>query len=472
MRTAGFWVSSYTSYFSSKEINTVSLKKNARRTIALIYPNSYALGMSNLGVHAVYDMLNKRPDTLCERFFFEPKEKEFLSIENKRPLKSFDILAFSISYELDFLNFFSILRRAQLLNERGTRTAMPLIIVGGAVNAPNPFALSRFVDAVFVGEAEESLPVFMDTLARFAHIDAEKTKERFLRDIAGEPGIFVPGISSPKQAAPRFCRSLNDYPVCSKVITPLTEFSNTFLIEISRGCPWGCSFCVTGSVCGAFRPRKLETLIPLIEEGRRYTRKIGLVGAAVSDHPEIDALVAFLRERALSISVSSLRVETVRKPLLKALAGSGQQTVTFAPEAGSERLRRLINKNITDAQLMEKIALAQQCGIKKVKLYFMVGLPHEQEDDIRAIIALAKTAARIIPVKINAGIFVPKLKTPFAEEMLADKKIISRRLKMLKQQLAAEKNITVQTAGIQEAVKEALFSKADENFFSEYFLRR
>ncbi|MDD5746824.1 MAG: radical SAM protein [Candidatus Omnitrophica bacterium] len=459
-------MSKYTSVFAAAEVNTVCLKKNARYNVALIYPNTYSLGMSNLGVHAVYGLLNDRQDTLCERFFVDPACREMLSIESNRPLKSFDILAFSISYELDFLNFFAVLRSLGLSAPREQRPVMPLIIVGGAVNAFNVAPLSRFSDAIFSGEAEESLPVFMDALADSGRISAYAAKERFLRSVAGEKGIFVPGFSAPEQAAPRFCAEIDAFATGSKIITPRTEFSNMFLIEVSRGCPWHCRFCVTGAVCGSFRPRKLETLVPLIEQGLRYTSKIGLVGAAVSDYPQIDELASLLRERKARISVSSLRVETTRESLLSALADSGQRTITFAPEAGSERLRRSLNKNISDDQLLDKVALAKHCGIEKIKLYFMVGLPGEEESDITAIAALAKRVRKILPVRLNVGIFVPKPKTPFAREKFADKPVLSRRLTALKRQLRSEKNISVQTSGILEAAKEALFASADENFFN------
>lgn len=460
-------MSSYSAFSLNKEISTVVFKNKARFKVALIYPNSYALGMSNLGVHTIYSLLNKRPDTLCERVFYEPKQKKITSLENRRSLSSFDILAFSISYELDYFNAIKILSQLDMFAQKEKRALMPLIVIGGIVNSFNFLPLSRYSDAIFVGEAEESLVEFMDKLSEYPSINSSEKKERFLREVSYIGGIFIPGINRKEIISPRYLADVNQYPTTSKILTPFTEFSNTFLVEISRGCPHRCSFCATGAVCGNFRPRDVHTLISEIDRGMKITSRIGLVAAAVSDYPDIEKLASFLKFKKANVSVSSLRIETVDACLLRILAESGQRSVTFAPETGSERLRKFINKKTSNKQIMEKIKLAKECGIKRIKLYFMVGLPSEEDDDIQAILRLVKEASYIIPIKVNLGIFVPKPKTPFAAERFAEKKLLSARLKFLRTGLAAKKNITLSTTSIREAKCEALLANADEDFFGK-----
>ncbi len=468
MKSAKSWVNSYPSFFINKEINTVPLKKTARFKVALIYPNSYYVGMSNLGLQSIYDQLNKRPDTLCCRFFYDPRKRRLLSLESRSAVKSFDIVAFSISFEGDYLNFFRILSNAGLLEKRAKRQAMPLILTGGVVNSFNFLPLSKFNDLLFVGEAEDSLPEFMDKLAASAPINSLKGKNKFLNELTQIEGIFIPGISDKDKVKVRYTKDLNLHPTSSKILTPLTEFSNTFLVEISRGCPWRCNFCVTGAVFDRYRPRNLDVLKAEIEFGLKFTSQVGLVGAAISDYPEIEGLVSFLRRKKAKVSVSSLRMNSVTPELLSLLSESGQKTVTFAPEAGSQSLRQQINKKITDEKILEKINLAKKSGIKKIKLYFMIGLPREEEADILEILKLVKSASSILPLKLNLGIFVPKPKMVFSEQNVLDKKILSSRLKFLRRNLGDLKNIEIKTAGIKAAEQAALFSKADEGFFENY----
>ncbi len=462
-------MSSSTAPFTSKEISLVTLKKNARINAALIYPNSYSVGMSNLGVHTVYNILNSRADTLCGRVFFEKKRRQPQSIENERNLRSFDLLAFSISYELDYLNFFKLMRRIFPEDNIRERPLMPLVIAGGIVNSVNFRALSKFCDCIFIGEAEVSLPEFMDVLSGFENINTQRKKKNFLRKAASINGIFVPGVSDEQKVRGVFIEEMDKYPTTSKILTPFTEFSNTFLIEISRGCPWRCNFCVTGAVYSKFRPRSFEVIKKQIDEGMRYTNKIGLMGAAITDHPKIDEIVEYLLRKKALISVSSLRVETVGELLLNALAVSGQKTITFAPEAGSDSLRFSLNKKIINKQILDKIALSKKCGIKKLKLYFMIGLPREQEQDIQAIVQLAKDASMILPLRVNVGIFVPKPQTIFAQAAFAEKKQLLAKFKFLRRNFSGSRNILFNLTSFAEAKLEWLFSHADEDFFSNYF---
>lgn len=456
------------SSFINKEISLLTLNKNASINAALIYPNTYSVGMSNLGMHSVYNILNSREDVLCQRVFFDKKRKQPQTIENKGNLRSFDLLAFSISYELDYLNFFKLMRQIFPENDIAWRPLMPLVIAGGIINSVNYQPLSKFCDCIFIGEAEETLPEFMDILSGFGNINTYEKKQNFLQKISLINGIFVPGITESKEVSASFVRNVNDYPTSSKIITSQTEFSNTFVIEISRGCPWKCKFCVTGSVYNKFRPRSFGIIKQQIDEGMQYTNKIGLMGAAITDHPKINEIVEYLIKKEALISVSSLRVETVSELLLRTLAKSGQKTITFAPEAGSDSLRFSLNKKITNEQIIEKIILSKKCGIKKIKLYFMIGLPNESDEDILAIVQLAKDASKILPLRLNIGIFIPKPKTIFCKALFAEKKEIIAKAKLLRKQLLDSKNIILSFSSFSEARLEYLFSHADADFFSNH----
>ncbi|MBU1087786.1 MAG: B12-binding domain-containing radical SAM protein [Candidatus Omnitrophica bacterium] len=464
-------MSRYNSSYLANEINTLVLKRNARFKIALVYPNSYAIGMSNLGVHSVYDLFNQSLDVVCERVFFDLKKKQLFSLETGQALKAFDILAFSISYELDYFYVLKILKDLDLLAPAEQRPVRPLLISGGIVHSFNHRPLAKYCDLIFVGEAEESIPLLIKRLCEFPNINSLLKKNDFLKSFADVDGFFVPGFSDPRAVKPCFIQDLNNFPVCSKIITPDTEFSNTFLVEISRGCPWNCKFCVTSGVCGSFRPRAIKLLIEQIEQGLKLTPKIGLVGAAVSDYPQIEELVAFLRMKNAKISVSSLRVETVKHSLLKALAQSGQNTITFAPETGSDRLRYFLNKKISNKQILEIISAANNLGIRKVKLYFMIGLLTEEAADVLAIVRLVEAVSEIVFVKVSIGIFVPKPKTPFADQLMEDKNILFKKIKLLKAELALLNNVDFNTANIKEAKIAHLLSFADENFFQGYFMK-
>ena len=471
MKRVGYWVSRYKSSHLIAEINTLVLKKNARFKIALVYPNTYSIGMSNLGVHSVYDIFNQSLDVVCERVFLDPKKKQLFSIETGQALKSFDIIAFSISYELDYLNLLKILKDIDLLGSQSIRPVRPLIIVGGIVNSFNYLPLADYSDLIFVGEAEETIPFFIEKLSEAPHLNSLNKKNDFLQDFKGVDGFFIPGISDPKTIKASYIKDVNKFPVASKIITTETEFSNTFLVEISRGCPWNCRFCVTSEVCGTFRPRDINIVIKQIELGLTLTKKIGLVGAAVSDYPKIDELVDYLRKRKVVISVSSLRIETVKHSLLQVLSESGQKTVTFAPEAGSDRLRYSLNKKITNQQIMQTISIANKLEIKKVKLYFMIGLPSEEDKDILAIVQLIENVSKLVFVKASIGIFVPKPKTPFATALMADKNILFKKIKFLKAKLSNIQNVEFNTANIKEARISYQLSFADENFFQDYFMK-
>ncbi len=424
--------------------------------------------MCNLGLHSVYGLINERPDCLCERFFWEPRSRSQRSLDSGRPLNSFDVLAFSVSYELDFLRVIKVLDLAGLRNDGSRRQIMPLIIAGGMANTINQSALSEYADLIFKGDAEESLAEFLDLMGKSASLNTRDRKDSLLEQAARIAGVFVPGHSASADVRPRVLKDVDRYPSFSRIITPDTEFSDTFLVELARGCVWSCNFCSTGSLFHDFRPRSFDVLAETIESGLRYTNKIGLVSAAISDYPRLSQLLDFLRLRKARISISSLRVETTRAPLLSALAESGQRTVTFAPEAGSPEFRKTLNKNIGDEQIIEKIRLAKKCGIKKIKLYFMIGLPGERTADIEAIAGLAKRAAEFLPVKLNISVLVPKPYTKFASAEMETKPQVLKKIKIIKKLISGSKKITLNPPAVKEAYLESRLCRIEGNFFRDY----
>ena len=384
------------------------------------------------------------------------------SLEHGKPLTDFDILAFSISFELDYPNVIRILNRINIPVRRADRTMHhPFIIAGGIFTSFNPMPLSKIVDLFIVGEGEEVLHEFMDLYSSYFPLDTSAQKNNLLNEASRIEGIFVPGVSNTVQV--RRLKELDKFETITRIITPFTEFKDTFLIEVSRGCSRMCKFCVTGFACGKMRIRSPEKILKVAKEGLKRTSRIGLVGAAVSDHPEIDAVCKGLRDMGARISVSSLRADSATPFLVKSLAESGQKTITAAPEAGTERLRRFIGKSIKDSQIINFVEMAHGYGIKKVKLYFMLGLPGEKEEDINGIISLCKRAVEILPIRVSITPFIPKPKTPFQDEKMDDKNILKKKMRYIRSQLARYRRVSVTHESIRMALLEARFACGDED---------
>ncbi len=419
----------------SCEQGTIIKDWGGRIPIALIYPNTYYVGMSNLGIHAIYRLLNIRPEIVCERAFWEKESQSVLSLESQRPLSDFAVLAFSITYELDYFNVVQVLRASGIPSYAAERDERhPLVIAGGPCVIANLMPLSPFFDALCIGEAEPILPPLLEVL--FEGLGSRR--EELLTALASLPGVYVPQHSSGKVVR-QWTKNLNEFPVGSAVVTKDTELGALYLIEVERGCNWQCCFCL---VSNAFSPMRFRSLGVLLEQGReglKYRKRVGLVGPNVSAHPQIEELAVKLREMGAALSVSSLRIKPLSEVLLRELAQSGAETITLAPEAGSERLRRLIKKGISDQDILEAISKAAEQKVRQVKLYFMLGLPSETDEDIEAIVKLAAQCKGILDKKrsgtrltLNAAPFVPKAGTPFQREPMERIPILNRRLALLR----------------------------------------
>jgi radical SAM superfamily enzyme YgiQ (UPF0313 family) len=431
--------------YLKSERGTIHKDWGGRLPIALVFPNSYYVGMSSLATHVLYRLWNAQDDLVCERVFVNDLQTRPsraspsppLALESGEPLDYFPVIALSISYELDYFNAVSVLRAAGIpprANERNE--SHPIIIAGGPALSANPEPLAPMLDAVLIGEIE---PVFHE-LTSALH-QAPEGRNTVLAALAQVPGLYVPGLSPPSSQRPavfrQWLRNLDAYEARSSLFTPDTEFSDAGLIEIARGCGRGCRFCLAGY---SFRPPRHRSTASILSQARDllgYVDKLGLVSAAVSDHPEIDQLAMALRRIGARISVSSMRVDPISKPLVQALAESGTRTLTIAPEAGSERLRNIISKRQTEDDVLRAVELAAHHGFPQLKLYFMLGLPTEDEADVEELMGLALNCASRFPrqVIVNITPFVPKAHTPFQRLAQTSAKTVKRRAAYVKSQL-------------------------------------
>jgi radical SAM superfamily enzyme YgiQ (UPF0313 family) len=448
-----------------RERGTVYKDWGGKIHIALIYPNSYYLGMSNLGFQTIYGLLNSYDNIVCERVFWEPKRLKAetpISLESQRPLPDFDILAFSISYELDYFNVVQILKASGIPILAADRDeSHPLMIGGGPCVTANPMPLSPFFDCFAIGEGEPILPGFIDTLTE----GIEGKKEELLKKLASLPGVYVPALYDGKPIRRQWLADLDSVATTSLILTPDTELGGMYLIEIARGCGWGCRFCLAGFQFRPFRFRPLDSLLAQAERGLNYIDKIGLLAAAVSDHPEIGELAYRLHRMDVEISVSSLRVRPFSQALLKALAQSGAQTVTLAPEAGSERLRQTINKCVSESDIVEAVDKIAKQGIRQIKLYFMIGLPTETDADIDEMINLTlklkeRVQETITRIAITVEPFVPKAGTPFQWLAMAPEDVLNERVNRIKNSLA-KNGIEVRAESVGWSLVQGVLSRGD-----------
>jgi radical SAM superfamily enzyme YgiQ (UPF0313 family) len=432
---------------------------------ALIYPNSYYVGMSNLGFQTIYALLNSYNNIVCERVFWEPKRiraEEPISLESQRPLPDFDVLAFSISYELDYFNVLQVLKAAGIPSFAADRDeSHPLVIAGGPCVTANPMPLSPFFDCFAIGEGEAILPGFIDTLTE----GIEGKKDELLKKLASLPGVYVPALYDGKPIRRQWLTDLDSVATTSVILTPDTELGGMYLIEIARGCGWGCRFCLTGFQFRPFRFRPLDSLLAQAERGLNYVDKIGLLAAAVSDHPEIGELAYRLHRMDAEISASSLRVRPFSQALLKALAQSGAQTVTLAPEAGSERLRQTINKCVSESDIVEAVDKIAKLGLRQIKLYFMIGLPTETDADIDEMIKLTlklkeRVQETVTRIAITVEPFVPKAGTPFQWLTMAPEDVLNERVNRIKNSLARS-GIEVRAESVSWTLVQGVLARGD-----------
>jgi radical SAM superfamily enzyme YgiQ (UPF0313 family) len=478
------------------EQGTVRKDWGGRVSIALVYPNTYPVGMSNLGFQTIYRHLNALSDVVCERVFLpEPAELDDmrrtstppLSLESQRPLTDFQLIGFSVTYEGDYVNVLRLLEMAGIpLRAAERRPHDPLILMGGVCAFSNPEPMAPFMDFIVVGEGEELVGELMQ-----AYRDGYRDRETFLDGLVGLEGIYIPerhevsydgngalADVKPLRGAPavvvkRRLKQVDQFRTIAAIKTPNAEYGHMALLEVGKGCGRGCRFCLEGQVYRPVRHRSVDALRETVEQlAAQGEKRIGLVGACVSDYPWIGDLLKIVEDTGMELSISSLRADSLTDDLVASLARGGHRTLTMAPEAGTERLRRAIRKTITDEQLLAACDLVRARGIPNLKTYFMIGQPTETPEDVAAIPDLARRLLERLRVldpsgkpfgKLTLSIssFVPKPWTPFQWAPFDGAASLSAKLDVIKRGVRSFSNIRVLHENPREAALQALLARGD-----------
>lgn len=426
----------------------------SKPSVALVYPNTYEVGMANFGFQQVFRLLNDL-GLRTERAFYDGTP--VFSLESGLPLRAFEIVAFSLPFEGDLPNIVSALRKSGIEPLSSLREG-PLVVVGGMCAFLNPEPISPFADVVVVGEAEAVLPEFV-TVLREAW---GRPKQEILEALSGLRGVYVPGIS---EEVSRAWADVRDAEPISPIVPAGSAFGRMVLAEVGRGCGRGCRFCAAGFAYRPVRTRSAAEILEALEGYPSPTKRVGLVGAAVSDHPELEEICSKLVEGGWKLATSSFRADMASSDLLEALVRGGVRTLTLAPEAGTERLRRAIRKGLSEEDLLRASRTAGRRGIKRLKLYAMIGLPSEGEEDVRALAELVGEMASEFrseggkEVGLTVQPFVPKPATPFQWAPMADERTLKGRIRILKEHLRS--GVSIGRVEVRASLLQASISLGD-----------
>ena len=474
------------------EDSRVTVNPHAGQKVAIVYPNTYFVGMSNLGLHIIYEEINLRNDSVCERIFL-PEKKELeaydktktplMSVETQRPMHQFDVVAFDVTFEMDYFHIPLMLRHGRVPIMGKDRTEFdPIVIAGGPCATFNPEPFADFIDAFIIGEGEGIVSRVLDIIrdGKMEGLD----RHAILRQLANISGVYVPSLYVPiysddgefkgyhiAEGAPKTIKRHFEMLTSggeTVVATNYTEFGAMYIIEVARGCGRHCRFCMAGYCFRVPRVRPLDILKEGVDRAEKLGKKVGLMGAAISDYPEVDELVTYIRSKDMRYSCASLRADSLTQAVVDGLADSGQKTITIAPETGSERLRRVINKGISEEHLQNAATLSAKSGIQHMRLYIMIGLPTETDEDIEAIVGLAeRTQAHMAEVgckgrlTLSINPFIPKHFTPFQWMAMDNQKTVEKKLQYIKKALQKNRRIEVLVESPKEAYIQGVLARGD-----------
>jgi radical SAM superfamily enzyme YgiQ (UPF0313 family) len=447
----------------ASETSFVPVKKEALLRIALVFPNQYDVAISNLGFQEVFRLFNSHPGVICERCFLYPSPLQNLplTLESGRNLHEFDIIAFSVSFELDYPNLLQILKNSQLelfASERDARD--PLIICGGVITMLNPLPLSPFIDVFLIGEAETLIDDFLKLMLE--HKNQGLKSAACLDSLQQHPSFWVPNHPAGKKDQIIVARDRRAEPVQSLVISSLSHFKNMYLIEVGRACGRGCRFCAAGFVYRPIHFFPVATLLDRVINNPFQAKRAGLIGSALSDYPDLELLCGKLVDYNFELGLSSFRLDAISPEFLEILEKGGIKSLTLAPEAGSQRLRDIIHKQLTEEQIFSAIHAISKSTIRALKFYFMIGFPGESQTDLDAIVQLMQKIVKIArpdaKIALSFNTFIPKPGTPFQWSPMTAEKLINQKRNYLVTELQKTKRIEVGRKSAREEILQALFS--------------
>jgi radical SAM superfamily enzyme YgiQ (UPF0313 family) len=486
----------------AREVGFVTKPHGGRLRVALAFPNTYYVGMSSLGFQTVYRLFNDLDEVVCERVFLPPKQElqaqlasgaPLLTLESQAPVRDFDVLAFSVSFEWDYTNVVSMLRLAGLPPRAAQRTERhPLVVIGGAVTFVNPEPLALFADVIAAGEGEMLIPDLVRALRPNGE-DPGVPRDEVLQSLAAAPGFYIPSFYEVEYSADGSIAAMQPVagsnasavvrkaavkgtdrldPPATSIFTPDTEFGSRFLIEVVRGCANLCRFCWAGYNYLPVRAFSADRILDLAAQARRHSSRAGLVSIALCDHPEIERIMRGLINLGYAISPASLRLDDLTDPIVGMLRESGERSITIAPEAGSDRLRRVINKTVTTEEILEAAEIIFRNGMENLKLYFMIGLPTETDDDVVAIRDLtsemrkimlrhARPRGRIGRIVGSVNPLIPKPGTAYQWMPMEDPSITDRKGKRLRELLSGLDNVYFNIKSERHSYYQALLSLGD-----------